>query len=76
MAGPDAKILVVEDEPDIADIYADWLRDDYDVVIASSGHRALEALDESIDVVLLDRRIPVIHGADILKRIRARDLSC
>jgi len=76
MAGSAATILVVEDEPDIADIYADSLRDDYDVVIASSGHRVLEPLDESIDVVLLDRRIPDIHWADILERIRGRDLSC
>jgi len=70
-----ATVLIVDDEPDVADAYAAQLRDQYDVETAYSGEAALDALDPSIDVVLLDRRMPDISGDDILERIRERDLQ-
>ena len=76
MSQADAKVLVVDDEREIADLYARWLEDDYEVVVAYTGGDALEALDESIDVVLLDRRIPDLHGDEVLERIRERELDC
>ncbi|MFB6155689.1 MAG: response regulator [Haloferacaceae archaeon] len=70
-----ATVLIVEDEPDLADLYTIWLNDEYDVASVYDGEEALEALDESVDVVLLDRRMPGVSGDRVLERIRERDLN-
>ncbi|QCC47926.1 HalX domain-containing protein [Halobellus limi] len=69
-------VLVVEDEPDLADLYATWLRDEYRVRVAYGGREALEELDEEVDVVLLDRRMPDLSGDEALEAIRERDVGC
>lgn len=66
-------VLVVEDEPQLAELYASWLLPEYEVTMAGNGRRALTAFDDSVDVVLLDRRMPGMTGAEVLKRIRAAD---
>jgi len=69
-------VLVVEDEPDLADLYATWLRDDYRVRVAYGGREALDELDDEIDVVLLDRRMPDLSGDEALEAIRDRGVDC
>jgi len=69
-------VLIVEDEPDVAETYNLWLADDYDVRIAEDGDAGLDALDEAVDVVLLDRMMPGLSGDEVLERIRDRDLGC
>ena len=71
-----ATVLVVDDEPDVADAYAAQLDCEYDVSTAYGGEKALERLDESVDVVLLDRRMPGVSGDEVLERIRDRGLDC
>ncbi|MDS0221957.1 response regulator [Haloarcula sp. S1AR25-5A] len=68
--GRRAKILVVDDEPEVADVYAEQLRDRYAVETAYSGEEALSALDSAIDIVLLDRRMPDLSGDEVLSAIR------
>ncbi|WP_254279126.1 response regulator [Haloarcula marina] len=68
-------VLVVDDEADVADAYAAQLGDRYEVETAYSGTTALEALDASVDVVLLDRRMPGISGEEVLAAIRERDIE-
>lgn len=69
-------ILVVEDEPDLADLYAEWLRDEYDIETANGGTEALETIDEDTDIVLLDRRMPDLSGDEVLDAIRERGIDC
>jgi DNA-binding response OmpR family regulator len=69
-------VLIVEDEPDVAETYKLWLREDYEVRMAQDGDQGLELLDESVDVVLLDRMMPGLSGDEVLARIRERDLEC
>jgi DNA-binding response OmpR family regulator len=69
-------ILIVEDEPDLADLYATWLDDEYDVRVAYGGREALEKLDENVSVVLLDRRMPDLSGDEALTEIRSRGFDC
>lgn len=69
-------VLVVEDEADLADLYADWLADKFDVRTAYSGDEAIEQLDETIDVVLLDRRMPGKSGDAVLDVMADRDFDC
>lgn len=76
MAAASPQVLIVEDEPDLADLYEAWLADSFEVSVSYEGRAALDALDDSVDVVLLDRRMPGLSGDEVLNRIRARDLGC
>ena len=69
-------VLVVEDETDLADLYAAWLGDDYRVRTAYGGREALENLDSEVDVVLLDRRMPGLSGDEVLDAIQERGIDC
>jgi two-component system phosphate regulon response regulator PhoB len=66
------RILVVEDEPDIAALIAYQLtREGYRVETAGNGREALEAVGRDIpDLVVLDRMLPGLGGDEILKRLR------
>jgi len=75
-SGAPATVLVVDDEPDVADAYAAQIEDEYLVCTAYSGAEAIERLDSEIDVVLLDRRMPDISGDEVLERIRERGIDC
>ena len=69
-------VLVVEDEDHLAELYTDYLSDEYDVRTAYGGVEALEMLSSDLDVVLLDRRMPVISGNEVLAEIEERGLQC
>ena len=72
-------VLVVEDEPDLADLYAAWLGDEYRVRTAYGGQEALEELDEAddeVDAILLDRRMPGLSGDEVLSVVRERGVDC
>ncbi|WP_132058782.1 HalX domain-containing protein [Halorussus amylolyticus] len=76
MSPTQSTVLVVDDEQDVADLYTMWLQDDYRVQSVYEGETALDVLDESVDVVLLDRRMPGQSGDEVLSRIREQDLDC
>ena len=67
-------ILVVEDEPDIADLVALHLRDEnFRVTIAADGHAGMRlAFDREWDLVLLDLRLPGPDGLAICQALRSR----
>jgi len=69
-------VLIVEDEPDVAETYKLWLQSDYEVRMAQNGDKGLELLDETVDVVLLDRMMPGLSGDEVLDQIRSRELGC
>jgi len=69
-------VLIVEDEPDVAETYNLWLQNDYEVRMAGDGSEALELLNDEVDVVLLDRMMPGLSGDEVLERIRASGSDC
>ncbi|KYH25251.1 chemotaxis protein CheY [Halalkalicoccus paucihalophilus] len=73
---PDPVVLIVDDDPRLVKMHASWLETDYTVERAYDGEEAFRKLDESVDVVLLDRRMPGISGEDVLSRIREWNLDC
>lgn len=71
-----ATVLIVDDEVNITELFNAWLKEEYDVRMAISGEEALEKLDESVDVVLLDRRMPGLSGDEVLEVIREETPDC
>ncbi|WP_226010719.1 response regulator [Halomicrobium salinisoli] len=76
MGESSATVLVVDDEREVADVYALRLGDEYETETAYGGEEALASIDEDVDVVLLDRRMPDLSGDDVLDEIRERGLDC
>lgn len=68
-------VLVVEDDHALADLYADWLGESYDVTTAYTSEEAFDRLTEDIDVAIVDRRLPRLSGDEIIERIIDRDLE-
>ena len=66
------RVLVVDDEPDVAEAQAVRLRTTYETSIACGGEDALEQAGPGIDAILLDRRMPDVHGDDVLAKLRDR----
>ena len=75
MSNQSAKILVVDDAPDIVDIVQLYMKNaGYEVLTATDGPSALRALrDEMPDLVALDLMLPGVDGLEITKRVRAVD---
>ena len=66
------KILVVDDEPGIVELVRLNLEDnDYQVVTAQDGQRALEAYySEMPDLIVLDIMMPKMNGFEVCQTIR------
>jgi putative two-component system response regulator len=67
-----ARVLVVDDEPDIRDILVDLLSFDYDCSSVSSAEEALEALAvEKIDLVISDITMGGMSGLEMIPQVLA-----
>ena len=66
------RVLIVEDEPDLADPLAYLLRrEGYEVEIAEDGALALVAFrDRGADIVLLDLMLPGMPGTEVCRQVR------
>ncbi len=67
-----SRILIIEDEKDIAELEKDYLElSGFEVEIAGNGKEGLEkALKEDYDLYILDLMLPGMDGFEICKRIR------
>ena len=69
-------VLVVEDDRQLADLFAGWLERQYPVRTAYDGEAAKRALDDAVDVVLLDRRMPGLSGDEFLEWMDEQGVTC
>jgi two-component system, OmpR family, phosphate regulon response regulator OmpR len=69
------RILLVEDDPRLADMLFEYLgQAGFGVTVASRGAVALEKLGETAyDAVVLDLMLPDMDGLDVCRQLRARD---
>jgi DNA-binding response OmpR family regulator len=65
------KILVVEDERKISDIVRAYLeRDGFTVAVADTGARAMTALKDGFDLIVLDLMLPDMDGEELCRTVR------
>jgi len=70
---PSSKVvLVVDDEVAVADTYALRLETEYEIRVAYGGDEALETVDEEVEAILLDHRMPGLSGDEVLETLRDR----
>jgi CheY-like chemotaxis protein len=72
-----ARILIVEDDPDVRRLYALGLNQrGFEVKLAANGAEAVERVEsERPDVILLDWLMPLMDGGEVLDRLsRAPDV--
>lgn len=66
------KILIIEDDPQIAMIERDYLAvNDFDAEIAKTGNEGIQmALNDQYDLILLDLMLPGIDGYGVCRKLR------
>lgn len=70
---PQGIVLVVDDDPNLAESLRDMLTDQgYQVIVATTGEEAVErVLAIDIDVLVLDLRLPVLSGLEVYLEIQS-----
>lgn len=69
------RILLVEDEPSIAESVAFTLGSEgFQVEVLADGESALQVPIETYDVIILDQMLPKLSGLEVCRRIRARSI--
>lgn len=76
-AGDDRPVvLIVEDERELADLYASFVDDACRVRVAYDGDEAVELIDHDIDIAFLDRKLHDWSGDELVNVIRERGVDC
>jgi CheY-like chemotaxis protein len=66
------RILVVDDDPDVREIYRAFMDPPFVVVTAGNGKDALELLrSQRIDLAIIDVHMPVMNGVELVRAMRA-----
>ncbi|HGY12476.1 MAG: hypothetical protein DRH24_00570 [Deltaproteobacteria bacterium] len=69
-------ILVVDDENGVRQSFNMVLKDDYNVLLASTGHQAIDIfIKNKVDLVLLDILLPDSEGLNLLEKFKEADLN-
>ncbi|HND64842.1 MAG TPA: response regulator, partial [Elusimicrobiota bacterium] len=69
---PRSRIIVADDEQDIATLIEDWLSDTYEVTVALNGKAAIQkAIWQRPDVILCDIVMPDMGGYEVARALQA-----
>ena len=70
------RLLLVDDEPANLQVLRQVLQDDYRLLFARDGHKALElARSESPALILLDVMMPELSGLDVCRTLKSQDAT-
>lgn len=77
MADKAKKVLVVDDEDSVREIYRhEFLNNGYTVAVAVDGEEGLlKAGEETPDIVLLDIMLPKMSGIEVLRALKENELT-
>ena len=68
------RILIVEDDADLASLMSDRLKSaGFFAEVAVDGEKALEAMKNAPDLILLDILLPKVDGLTVMRRVRGMD---
>jgi DNA-binding NtrC family response regulator len=68
------KLLVVDDEVEILNILTKYLKDDYDILTASSGQEGIDVFErERPPVIITDMKLPGMDGIEFMRRVKLMD---
>jgi two-component system, OmpR family, alkaline phosphatase synthesis response regulator PhoP len=71
-----AKILIVDDEPDILDMLQYNLKKEgYEIILARDGQQALNLATKIPDLIILDIMMPELDGLEVCKRLRSNSVT-
>ena len=73
-----AKILIIDDDVLVLDLLEEFLsKNGFDIVRAFNGSEAMDILryDKSIDLLILDRKMPIIDGLMFINRFQEENKS-
>ena len=71
----DCRILVVEDNHDVADYIGSHLKDSYSIYYAANGQEGLQkALETVPNLIITDLMMPEMNGLDLCRHIRGNDI--
>jgi diguanylate cyclase (GGDEF)-like protein/PAS domain S-box-containing protein len=71
-------ILVVDDVPENIHGLLEVLKDEYGIMVATDGHKAVELAQGPTppDLVLLDIKMPGMDGYEVCRRLKSNPVSC
>jgi len=69
-AQPPPTVLLIDDEPDVRELYALQLGKECEVRTAATGNVSIEMIRDEIDIVVTDRHMPDTTGDDLLRKLR------
>ena len=71
---PRARLLIIDDEPQVAMVLARLLEPEHEVVVSMNGRQALDLLrvDQNFDLLLCDLLMPGVSGMDIYRELIQR----
>lgn len=64
-------VLIVDDQPHHLELLEDILAEEYEVIVANDGFRALQiAKQRALDLILLDVAMPSLSGFEVCRRLK------
>ena len=69
-------VLIIEDESMVAELYMNYLSEDYDARYYMSAEEALSSITNEETITILDRRLPNISGDEVAAQLKTQIDTC
>jgi len=69
-------VVIIEDESMVAELYMNYLSEDYDARYYTSAEEALSSITNEETISILDRRLPSISGDEVAETLKRKIDTC